>query len=121
VSKVSPDGAWVGYQINYNNGQDTLFIKQTRGEKEYVSPGCTTLSFVGRNWATMHCSGNSVQLIDLLRGTEEKFPDGTRAILSADERFLLIFEKKVEALVIRDLVNKDSVVLQGIDDLSYNA
>jgi len=51
-TSISPDGKWIAYSLDYVCGTDTLFIKQTQGDKTYEIPHGNRLAFTeDSKWA----------------------------------------------------------------------
>lgn len=120
VPKVSNDGTWLTYKLDYIEEKDTLIIQQTQGDKRYIIPGGKSLSFIGEKWLKYKDDQNILGLLDLNRGKFEKFPDVTQIILSDNKNFLMFYKKEKKQLLIKHLKNKDSVKIEGVINFTYH-
>ncbi len=52
--KISPDGKWISYKVDYDEGQDTLFVHEVKTGNRHAFPnaGSSTFSPIG-NWTTI--------------------------------------------------------------------
>jgi dipeptidyl aminopeptidase/acylaminoacyl peptidase len=93
--RLSPDGKWVSYTLNYDYGADTTFIQQIKSGKKtaFADTGNSLFSKNGKYFATV---GNNAVLTLLnldsgkrksyIRVIDFEFSEKTLAILSKDEK-----------------------------------
>lgn len=115
---ISNDGTWLGYTL-YNGISDTTIIEQINGNKRYVFSKCQKLKFLGDSMITYEQDEKSF-LMNLNNGHLEAFGSGTEFSLSNDDRYLMIFNRRTENLVVRCLLSGDSLTYRGVLKYFYN-
>ncbi|WP_127139403.1 alpha/beta hydrolase family protein [Flagellimonas oceanensis] len=119
LSQISDDGKWASYTKQYDYGQDTLFIRSTEGDTQYVHPGGGQLEFTPDGGKAIISKEGALQLQDLHKGEVVDIGPilGHEMILNG--RWLLI--KKVGAenngynLEFRSLKTERTFNLKGVD------
>ncbi len=75
AGSISPDGNWVSFVISPVEGNDTLYIKSTKGEELYSFPFGSNLAFSkDSKWASIRI-GYSEE--ETKKKKEKKEPSGT--------------------------------------------
>ncbi|MEJ4088629.1 alpha/beta hydrolase family protein [Galbibacter orientalis] len=119
--RISDDGLWVSYMLDYNGLLDTLVIKQTNGIVRYDLKACSHLEFIGKDLASCRYGKDDLKIINLGTGNKEKLSGATEIKLSSDKRFLMIFRKNKKELTIRDRIKNKSYKLNGAYSFNYNS
>ncbi|WP_417353163.1 prolyl oligopeptidase family serine peptidase [Flavobacterium alkalisoli] len=70
LRELSADGRWVSYSMAYSTGADTLFIKETSGNRTYAYPQGRQGTFAGTTHYACSVAG-TLQLLDLTTGKQE--------------------------------------------------
>ncbi|MCX2680642.1 prolyl oligopeptidase family serine peptidase [Galbibacter sp. EGI 63066] len=120
IPKVSDNGSWIGYKLDYKKAQDTLIIRQTQGQKRYVFPGGTRCSFIGKDRLSYKDTQNTLQLVDLDTGKSEKLPGFTQITQSENKRYLILYKKQERELIIRNLITGRSNTYDKVYDFKYS-
>lgn len=69
LHNVNAGGEWISYSMSYENGLDTLFVKNTATLKIFSFPKGKASAFLGKNWFA-YTKGSSLHLMNLK--TEEQ-------------------------------------------------
>lgn len=113
--EVSANGAWVTAYMHYEESPDTLHINQVKGKKTHkiVAPG--EGRFFGEHKYVVMDQANTLQLIDLETGGQQKISDVQSFAVSQQYPFLVTLEKASDEPVVCIRNYKGQVVqtLQG--------
>ena len=74
VDKLSNNGKWVSFQMQYDEHPDTLFVQSTNGKKRYEFPETYTGDFGADNWFASYNNDMHFTLLDLKAGIKEPIP-----------------------------------------------
>lgn len=121
IPKLSENGLWIGYKLDYETEKDTLIIRQTHGQKKYVIPLGNKFSFIGKNWVVYTDTINSLQLINLKTGKSEKFPGVTKILQSANKNYLMLYKDKANEFILRNSKTGYSNTIENVYDFNYNS
>lgn len=99
--KLSPDGSWASFKVNYENGRDTLFVRNTKTHKTYFFPLAGRETFLPQSRFVCQ-SDKGLHLLDLKTGSSE--------IISHVKQF--ICSEKVQKIVILIDENKTAKMLR---------
>ena len=142
---LSPDGQWMTYGYNPNEGDDTLFVKQLEGVKLYTVPlGAQPAFSADSRWAAYFVSlpeaeaaklreqrkpvPRALHLRDLETGATHDVPDVASFRFSEDGRWLAALRSRVNReaahegadLVLRDLAGGRVQTIGNVVDYAFN-
>lgn len=123
VEELSDSGNWVSYNLLYDSGQDTLFIKHTKSLKTYSFARGSNGKFVSEK--LFICQGTDENLIlkSLYNGKEEIIKAVVSYSVSADGQFLFAKKKQADglyALLVRNLEKGETETVPNVTGYSYN-
>ncbi|KFF17770.1 hypothetical protein B0A62_13180 [Flavobacterium hydatis] len=116
--KMSENGQWVNYTMSYENGLDTLFVKNTKTLKAYAFPLADRGAFITSDWF-IYQTTKKIHLVNLKTGKQETVLNATRYMYSSAAKQLLILttEKgKGNTLIIREPDGTGEERLAGVDE-----
>lgn len=120
---ISANGDWTSYDVQYESGEDTLFVSSTDGKKRFVYPSGTKPTFSGAEWFACLMGKNTLVLLSLRTGKEERFENVLKFEFSAKSKRLITVEKRTDfshALQIIDLKSKAVTKLANVSSYSFN-
>jgi len=116
LKKMSPDGNWISYTMNYRSGLDTLFVKNTKTLETFPFPLGNNGDFIGKDWFISRAS-KSVEILNLKNGRRETLPNIQQFIYAAGSKLLLVLNRQEakSELIIRTLdgIVKDRILTVG--------
>ncbi|MEA9412637.1 S9 family peptidase [Flavobacterium sp. PL02] len=124
TDKLSENGKWVSFNLHYQSGIDTLFVKNSKQTKTYNFPGASKGEFIAENWFLMMSSKEELKIVDLLTSKQEIIQGALRYDLGADPRNLIILKKGnagKKQLELKNVANGKSVITNNVDHYWYNA
>ncbi|MFD2909809.1 alpha/beta hydrolase family protein [Flavobacterium ardleyense] len=73
---VAPNGKWITFVVRYENGNDTLVVKESKGKKQFVFPNSVNGQFSSDSkWFTFLNSTNQLLVFNLEKCTKEAFKE----------------------------------------------
>lgn len=75
VQSLSDDGQWAGYRLGYEDGNDTLFVRNVRDGRTFSFPKGTEGRFMGEGYFGCLASDGSFSSTDLASGQIFSHPD----------------------------------------------
>lgn len=122
VEQLSEAGNWVSYSLHYENGNDTLFVKNTRNLKTFWVSGGYDGKFAKETFFI--CQNNERQLLvrNLTRHHTEVIKDINSFAITADGKQLVAYRttEKGEELIIKSFEGKKDTIISGVGLYSYN-
>ncbi|TRX32554.1 S9 family peptidase [Flavobacterium sp. ZT3R18] len=111
--KVSSNGKWTSYKMEYEKGIDTLFVSNTTTQKKYNFPSCSNSLFAGNdNFVCSDAMG--LHLLNLTTGKQELFTSVNQCDYSSETNQLIFLS---EAEHILKIVNLRTKVTDTINDV----
>lgn len=103
LDKINVNGQWVCYTISYENGLDTLFIKNTKSLETHTFPLGGRGNFIAPDWFTCE-TAEGLNLLNLKTGKKETIADVSRCVyVPVVKRLLILIKKEKEnTLIIRE-------------------
>ncbi|MEZ7497849.1 prolyl oligopeptidase family serine peptidase [Flavobacterium sp. Arc3] len=123
MGKLSKNGKWVNFSLYYENGNDTLFVKNSKGNKTYNFPGASKGEFSGDNWFVTTNAKGELKITNLLTSKQETVQEVLQYDLRADTKDLIILKKESNGkkqLELKNIATNQSIVLSDVDLYSYN-
>ncbi|PTT04114.1 hypothetical protein DBR27_09785, partial [Flavobacterium sp. HMWF030] len=123
IDKLSQNGKWVSFYLNYESGRDTLLVKNSVGTKSYSFPSAKNGEFVTERFFLMMSAKEEMRILDLNTSKQEILQGVLRYEVCRDSQNVIIL-KKADAgkkqLELKNLENGKSVTIDGLDRYWYN-
>ena len=120
--KISDNGTWASYRMGYQNGADTLFVRNTSSLKTYAFPAASHSTFAGNKWFA--CQVNQgLRLLNLKTGKLEIIDDVSQYAFSSDASKLALLKKAntgESALLIRQPEGTLFEKINGVHDFKIS-
>ncbi|KQW99404.1 prolyl oligopeptidase family serine peptidase [Flavobacterium sp. Root420] len=120
--KISPDGKWVSYSLYYQNGQDTLFVKNITSSKKYTFPLGTRGNFITTEWFA-YKTQKELHLVNLKTGEQKRIDNVIKNLYAAPSGQLLILtseKAKENTLVIQSADGSAVQRIAGVGEFVMN-
>ncbi|WP_458627214.1 hypothetical protein [Winogradskyella sp. PC D3.3] len=116
--KVSEEGHWVSFLMQYDESPDTLLVKQVHGKKTFRLLNTTDGEFWNEDKFAFLDRTNLLHVIDLDSGFENTIENVKNFSISKNGKYLITGELKkgIQHLVIRNLEGRE---LERIEGLQY--
>jgi dipeptidyl aminopeptidase/acylaminoacyl peptidase len=117
LNRISANAEWISYNITYENGLDTLFVKNTKSLETQSFPLGNNPDFVTPHWFTYQ-KERALYLLNLKTGKQETVNNVLQYIYVPMKQKLLVLiaEKgKENTLTIRDLTGISQEHIRGVD------
>jgi len=115
-TQLSSNSEWTSYILTYDSGQDTLFVKGTKQDTQYVFPKGFRASFSeNARWCAVY-QPEGLHLIDM-KGGKQRFLQGvTDAVFATDDKYAVLFEQEKKALSVYELTSDSSYPLPSVSE-----
>jgi dipeptidyl aminopeptidase/acylaminoacyl peptidase len=90
---LSTSGNWTSYQVDYDEGQDTLFVQSTKSDQIYIFPGGTDGRFIAEHYFVILMPNAKLHLLDLNSGTVNLIPSVKRYDIAAYGKFIITMDQ----------------------------
>lgn len=104
LDKLSQDGEWLSYNLEYKGIADSLFVKNKAKKTTYAIPSGYYGNFAGNQWFACLSSDGALNLLNLQNGNKEIIPHVSSYSFLANGKYLAFVTKDVahtNQLVIR--------------------
>lgn len=117
LKKMSEDGQWLSYAMNYHSGLDTLFIKNAKTSQAHFIPKANASEFIGSDWLLARAS-SELHILNLISGNRETIKDLIQYSYSSKLKLLIVLHKKNSRneLLIRTLDGKIRHISDGVSE-----
>lgn len=118
LGKLNLNGQWISYTMSYENGLDTLFVKNTKSLQTFSFPSANREDFITSEWFVCQ-SPTGLHLRNLKTGKQEIVPHAGQYIYSpAARRLLILIEEKGKEnrLILRQLDGKNEKEIVGVNE-----
>lgn len=115
--KISTNGQWVSYTMSYENGSDTLFVKNTNSVKMHTFPLGSREDFITSEWF-IYYTVEGLHLVNLKTGKKETITDVRQyAYASITKQILILVKKgKEKSLIIREPNGTNQERIIGVNE-----
>lgn len=100
TDKISPDENWTSYRMTYQNGADTLFVKNTASNTVFAFPSGHQTLFTRDNYFIYH-SGDSIHILDPEKNKREHFHATQNYSYSQINNLLILQDAAADKLLIK--------------------
>jgi len=116
IDKVSSDEQWAAYKMEYESGNDTLFVRHKDNNKTYSLPMAGLSFFTKKSFACL--TNTSLHILDLIRGTDQIIENVDSYTYSKMTDFLIIQTKNV--LIIKSASGEIKRKIQNVNTFSID-
>jgi dipeptidyl aminopeptidase/acylaminoacyl peptidase len=123
LQKLSENAKWISYSLSYQNGNDTLFVKNSTNSKTFTFPGASGGEFYADKWFLIKSPNGELKITDLLTSKQENIEKVVQYDLSVYTKDLLILKKvnyEKKQLQLKNLATGKSLILEDVDKYWYN-
>lgn len=123
IQKLSQNAKWVSFSLYYENGKDTLFVKNTKGIKTCSFPGASKGEFCADHWFCTLGPKNELKIINLLTSQQETLQEVIKYDLSMDTKEIIVLKKNEQGkkqLLIKTLETNKIFVLNEVENYWYH-
>jgi dipeptidyl aminopeptidase/acylaminoacyl peptidase len=123
MGKLSENGKWVNFSLYYENANDTLFVKNSKGTKTYSFPGASKGEFSGDSWFSTMTPNGELKITNLITSKQETIPEVIKYDLRTNTKDLIILKKGTDGkkqLELKNMATNQSIVLSDVGIYSYN-
>lgn len=104
---ISPDGQWVSFKMQYESGNDTLFVVNTKTSKQIAYPTAISAAFsFDSNKIAIILPDSQLQLIKLKENSTERFSGVKKFEFLSDGNYLLTKSNQTNGQDLLLLTNK---------------
>jgi dipeptidyl aminopeptidase/acylaminoacyl peptidase len=123
--KISEDGNWVSYRLNYQSAKDTLFVQNTQtGKKQYFPSAENGLFSPDKNWWIAQDPKNGMALLNLKSGTLQWLQGVVKYEFVAAGNYLVLLKQEAQqepVLHIIHLKTGKEHTIPNITEYRFNA
>ncbi|WP_198528498.1 S9 family peptidase [Flavobacterium sp. Root420] len=122
LDKISPDEQWISYSLTYENGVDTVFVRNINNLKTYHTAGGYNTNFT-RNLFFISQSGENLELLNLQTGTSETISGVHEYSYNQETNhliYLITSDSNKNTLVIRSLADGSVKEIQEAEKYSMS-
>ena len=123
--KISEDGNWISYRLNYQSAKDTLFVQNTQtGKKQYFPTAEKGLFSPDSNWWLSQDPEKGMALLNLKSGTLQWMQGVVKYEFVGTGNYLALLKQEPEqeqVLHIRNVLTGKEHSISGIKEYSFNA
>ncbi|SHM89539.1 S9 family peptidase [Flavobacterium chilense] len=123
VEKLSEKAKWVSYSVYYENGNDTLFVKNNKGTVTYNFPKASKGEFIGDSWFSSMSFKGELLVTDLLTSKQEIVAKVLRYDLRVGTKDIILLRKQSDGkkeLELKNVATNKSFILNDIDNYWYS-
>jgi len=116
TDKLSDSGSWVSYQMKYESGKDTLFVKQTKGTTIYDIAKGYTSDFKNEQYFTCLIPGKGLQILNLINGNKNLVADVISYSLPQGTDYLVLQCQSTTGSWV-EIRNFDGLLMKQLNDV----
>jgi len=120
IGKISDKGNWVSYTLSYENGKDTLFIKDTSGKKTFIIPGGIEGDFTGDSWFVCKNQNNVLHILELESGKITVANDVGQYGVAGKQLFYLQVKENERQLLTMNFDDSVLSIIPNVTEFSFN-
>ena len=113
--KISENGNWISYKLAYPNGQDTLFIKNTQTDKQYVFPESTNGNFNAEESFACISPKKGLQILTLKTGEIKIISAVTQYQYTKNKKYIIAYNKGADPIL--EIKNTSGITLMKINNV----
>ncbi len=121
--KISADGLWASYRIDYEQNIDTLFVEQINSGEKFIFPQATQIQFYSDSkFALINYTDNSIVIQDLFNDSIVKIDSVSNYTFSKNGKWLAVLKNNAvhKKLYIYRADGKLLSILQDCSDFEWS-
>ncbi|WJS93380.1 prolyl oligopeptidase family serine peptidase [Flavobacterium johnsoniae] len=121
---LSDSGQWYSYKVHYEDGADTLFVKDLHRPILYFYPQNRKSSFIGEKWFCSLNNTDQLSIVNLDSGKKEVISNVLQYEIAADNKLVIVVLKtdsNNKTLLVKTLEKTESYKIQNVLEYAYNA
>jgi dipeptidyl aminopeptidase/acylaminoacyl peptidase len=123
LDKLSQDGKWLSYNLEYKGIADTLFVKNKAIKTTYAIPYGYYGNFAGNQWFACLSSDGALTVLNLKNGNKEIIPNVSSYSFLANGKYLAFITKDVthtNQLMVRKSEGAAVDSFKGVDQFTVS-
>lgn len=115
---LSPNGKWISYKLEYDSGEDTLFVKNTATLEQYYFPKGNNANFSDDDiWVTVD-QENNLLVKNLITGDLKNIESGIKAHFLGAEMYMVVLLQRLDKkdLLVKDLRRGTDLKIQDVKE-----
>ncbi|WP_163399688.1 S9 family peptidase [Flavobacterium fluviatile] len=123
AEKLCENAKWVSFSVSYENGNDTLFVKNSTGTRTFNFPRAGKGEFIGDNWFCAISPKGELLITDLLTSKQEIIAKVLRYDLRVGTKDIILLKKQSDGnkeLELKNAATNKSTILNDIGNYWYN-
>ncbi|MDG2432022.1 hypothetical protein, partial [Flavobacterium sp.] len=124
VEKLSENAKWVSYVNYYENGKDTLFVKNSKGTMTHSFAGESKGEFIGDTWFCSMDSKGNLTVTNLITAKRETVQGVIKYELRCKSKELIILKNggtDQKIIELKNISTNQSTVFDSIENYTYNS
>ena len=124
VEKLSDNAKWVSYVNYYENGKDTLFVKNSKGTMTHSFAGESKGEFIGDTWFCSMDSKENLIVTNLITAQRETVQGVIKYDLRNRSKELIILKNggnNQKIVELKNVSTNQSTAFDSIENYSYNS
>jgi len=116
---IAPNGKWMSFILKYNNGNDTLVLKNIKNDKTfYYSKGSNARFSSDNNWFLYLQNQSELKILNLKTNKEQSFSGVKNYQIDKQSKRVAVLIAN-DSLIILDLIYGNSKVQNKVKDYSF--
>ncbi|MBY0486113.1 MAG: prolyl oligopeptidase family serine peptidase [Flavobacteriaceae bacterium] len=119
IKGSSDKGTWVSYNLSYESGIDTLFVKNKSATKTYAFPKGTDGFFGSENWFGCRLAGKRISVLNLNSAVKTAFDSVRQFAFSNDGATLIVLDESNNLIL--DYQGKRLAQIENVTNVYLNS
>lgn len=115
TDKASPDRNWVSFRMQYDNREDTLYVRNVKTLKTYIFPKATRAEFTSDNNVICIDKDNDLTIQNLKSGRKKIYSNASTMEYSSLAHLLAILQKDRKLLLLINTRDSSLSTLQNVE------
>ena len=116
---ISEKGEWVSYYMNYDHGEDTLFVEHTNKLKKYIFPASHSGVFTKDNYFLYH-KQDGMALLDLNTGKTVDYPGAVSGKVSSNGEYVVVAGTFPSNVTVSDIHGQPLKIIPIVSAMSWS-
>ncbi|ESU28744.1 hypothetical protein FLJC2902T_13380 [Flavobacterium limnosediminis JC2902] len=116
-NKLSANGNWASYKLQYDNGVDTIVVQNTNSNKKLLFPSATDITFSdNEKWVIIKNAENKVLLQSLDTNQSHEYQSVTQSEFILQNKWMVVLSKTndVSNLILKNLTTGKEIAFNGV-------
>lgn len=119
---ISDDGLWTSFSKSYENSIDTLFLKNTETDFQYIFPSGYNEKITPKGDLFAYLKSETLYVLETSTGRQEKYPNVARFEFTRDGKYLIFHctSKLSSTLVLKNIKTGETYEFQNVQEYNLN-